>query len=610
MGSFAGQPKDVEQFSFDHLPPRSFQPLAMYNPSFSNDTAWQVSPEHIHSRSGQPRMSNVDDFFADSGQMATTASQIGAPFMQHSYAQPSGEFLQEFYYSMNVHTRQRSPVQPSKRRQQPSNERQVPPVAKRRRVILAGDRLSEFDTNENNCGLEVSSVTDTHTSECCSSCTEGVPCTDPDCDVQKEAVVPCMEPECEQRACPDPCLSIAIQQGQTNFSQDFVPSSARLLSWDSTPWTSQSQRAAAVVSKNLYHNNIDPSIMSQIQDLQNKTNPDSVPTTPSMGNHIETPFSPTTALPTPRSMNTSQSIYTNDSDSMLYGAGMLFNPSGAEWGQQYSNDSSIGTDPLMQNCYWNGCSEMFPPQEWIEHLHREHVDPQMTFGCPVPSENCPPTMTSNPLHHLGEMHGYNLLGSEFRCPDLTCAPGAVFRTQGDFHQHLDLVHASPASGSLVCQWNSCGTEFTNQNQLLAHLNEHHPPAKLVTSDAEIGLADQSNMAPYSTMIPDLELEDETSSCRWKRGDGELKNEMNSCKWKTGDGDIVCGALFGNEAELHDHVKDAHLSTLNVKTGYVCQWESCNRPAKLAARAGFSQRQKLERHMATHTGCKFCPKSSI
>jgi uncharacterized C2H2 Zn-finger protein len=148
----------------------------------------------------------------------------------------------------------------------------------------------------------------------------------------------------------------------------------------------------------------------------------------------------------------------------------------------------------------------------------------------------------------------------------------------------------PASGALLCQWNFCGTLFSDQHQLFTHLNEDHQLPDLRLTNTGADCATHTEMVQYPTAIADDELPGDDAS--------------NRCKWKTGY-DHVCGAVFNTEEDLQKHVKDEHLMSLSNKSGYFCQWENCGRPAKLGDKAGFSQRGKLERHMATHTGCKSC-----
>ncbi|RDL41970.1 uncharacterized protein BP5553_01949 [Venustampulla echinocandica] len=85
-----------------------------------------------------------------------------------------------------------------------------------------------------------------------------------------------------------------------------------------------------------------------------------------------------------------------------------------------------------------------------------------------------------------------------------------------------------------------------------------------------------------------------------------------CKWKDENGD-VCGQVRENEASLQMHIVKEHLVDLDKSSNYRCQWEDCGRLAKRGEeKSGFSQRGKLERHLATHTGykcakCKICGK---
>ena len=48
-------------------------------------------------------------------------------------------------------------------------------------------------------------------SECCSSCSEGVPCAEPDCQIQREIVIPCAKDSCASSVCPDEaCFSVGM----------------------------------------------------------------------------------------------------------------------------------------------------------------------------------------------------------------------------------------------------------------------------------------------------------------------------------------------------------------------------------------------------------------
>ncbi|KAI5481157.1 hypothetical protein MNV49_005592 [Pseudohyphozyma bogoriensis] len=75
-----------------------------------------------------------------------------------------------------------------------------------------------------------------------------------------------------------------------------------------------------------------------------------------------------------------------------------------------------------------------------------------------------------------------------------------------------------------------------------------------------------------------------------------------CKWKS------CGLTFDTSPELMSHLSLDHVGS--GKASYTCEWEGCERSGD---GKGFAQRQKVMRHLQTHTGdrpfvCEVCSKS--
>src|SRR3954469_20973859 len=87
---------------------------------------------------------------------------------------------------------------------------------------------------------------------------------------------------------------------------------------------------------------------------------------------------------------------------------------------------------------------------------------------------CQSNINSHPLDHLQAAHGFDVTYSSFSCPAPACAPeNQVFCNPAMLHNHFDQAHATPATGSLFCQWNDCNSTFTDQRELLYHLTEDH-----------------------------------------------------------------------------------------------------------------------------------------
>lgn len=582
MGTFQDHLRTAAAISgMNNTPQSVYQPSLAYTSSPFDDDVWrrnlQFPPD------GMLRSHNAPGFSMSSLIMSHPSQMNAPPAPPRSlpYGLANG--------STNLQSAMGAP-----KRVRTARDPQAPPPAKRQKKNAALDENQEFqaahtlDQNHDHNHDQhwaSSSVSDTRTSQCCSSCSEGLPCLEPDCGVRREALVPCRKPECSKPVCMNQCLGEAIQQGQP---EEVVPSSTRLSNWDYSPWNAQASTQMSQLSP---ESRIDPNLMGRVEEIQSASG-SSVPSTPSMANNMKNTFSPAGALPTPQSTNDSLSPYTNESGLILSGTGTLFAPPAVQWGSRYLGSSNAGNGPSMLNCAWSGCPQpLVSQQEWTEHIHRVHLDPQMTFNCPMPTENCPQSINYNPMHHLEIDHGYNFFdNNNYSCPAPDCSLDQTFLNPAMLHNHFDQAHAMPASGALLCQWNSCGTLFPDQHQLLTHLNEDHQLPDLRLTNTGADCATHTEMVQYPTAIADDELPGDDAN--------------NRCKWKIGF-DHVCGAVFNTEEDLQKHVKDEHLMSLSNKSGYFCQWENCGRPAKLGDKAGFSQRGKLERHMATHTGCKSC-----
>lgn len=425
-------------------------------------------------------------------------------------------------------------------------------------------------------------------SECCSSCSSGPLCSESDCDGE-EVVIACTSPECEQPVCTspeceqpvyrEPCAKEGALSRRCSVMGDTFPSDTMFHSWDSSVWiptTSQSEQQKASTSQAL------------VPGLRNNQAPQEIscspaPTTPSLAMNMETPYSDSTILQTP-GLPIQQA--TNDvPGSSLSGTGMRF-----------------GDGLEMFSCNWLDCGQPMQDQyEWHKHFHQEHIDPQFTFNCPIPLGSCHTPLNSNPLDHLQLNHGFTFDSNPkgYQCPAPGCLTDEMYCDPSMLHNHMDQMHATPLQGYLQCQVDSCNTSYQDQSQFFSHLNHDHNLPIPMTPIEEIDLS-----MPIST---GAEAEDKKT----KEVEGvvaaveisevlETDNHL-SCKWVTNN--HHCGRVFTSEDGLQTHVKEVHLATLNKSTGYFCKWQGCTRKDKMGPKEGFSQRGKLERHMASHTGCK-------
>lgn len=453
------------------------------------------------------------------------------------------------------------------------------PPAKRQRTsaltqpILGSCSTAIFDTDQ-------ASICES-ASDCCTSCSGDDICDEPDCQpcdepACVEAVEICSQESCSKPACQDECLSTAFRvQGSLGHSE-ILP---EIIESKDGPWSSQLVRH-------------DPSRTRESTHTRGNSAVDHsyLPTPPSVVDNSETPASP--YLPTPQSNTFGQhASYYQESPADLSGAGAIFNGTEDQWADaSYTYDLNA---PEVIPCNWEGCNVVCGSHnDWISHFHEVHIDPQMSFGCPIPQENCPPTMSINPIDHLQTVHGYNFdfSAGALSCPATTCPPEQTYYNPIAFHNHLDHYHATPVHGSLQCKLPTCGTEFDDPNQFFTHMSNHlHPFVPKEEEDIDL-LTPPVSTGRISTGLEKVEVS----------ADSDLPH---LCKWKSKN-EGICSHECKSASDLQDHIKNQHLTPLSKSTGYICQWEGCLRDSNLGEKAGFSQRGKLDRHMATHTGCKY------
>lgn len=512
-------------------------------------------------------------------------SQVGE-MIQHGWHgssnAPKAVFMspeQAYYPSQQPHIESRNPKQ---RARSPQTARQS---SKRQKVapLTPADEDDPFEGSFSQSGSE---------STCCSSCPDSPPCAEPDCNL--DIVVTCTEKSCAVPACTDPCLDIATQNQRSIADQ-----ARRLANWDNSGWTPQSPRPFSQRSSAYAGDISDPNLRGfDRHEYSTGDSPYSNP--PSMiNNDLPTPYSPHTSLPTPQS-----GIYQPTYNDVLSGAGSLFHPStdafsGQGFGLSQSNNGSFTFD-----CRWDGCGQtsFLSQDEWIPHFHQQHLDPQLTFRCPIPGQDCAPDIGFNIFDHLENDHGYNFLNESFSCPAPTCDPTEKFCDPSLLHNHFDHAHAIPTEGVLQCRLDACNAGFTDPVQFFSHINDFHdlpiPLSSLDNIDLALPSHESKPLLRQKPSLPKIDLAPQKTP----KMDLSDQGPPHCCKWV--DGVNVCGKVCSSEVDLQTHITNDHLNSLDKTSGYNCQWHGCGRRDKRGEKSGFSQRGKLERHMATHTGCKY------
>ncbi|KAG9234134.1 hypothetical protein BJ875DRAFT_462483 [Amylocarpus encephaloides] len=404
-------------------------------------------------------------------------------------------------------------------------------------------------------------------STCCSSCSDGEPCTRPECE---EDAISCTECACGIPKCSCPEHE-EISSNRTLVDHPTMPVESRLREWNDSvqaAWNPQVASSAQIdnhsdgVYNSLEYNNVD------------LTSSASLPT----------PYSTQTALSTP------STAY--DPHSSLY-------------------DSNYGLDPHWSNdagsaftCMWSGCDEIFNNNDnWLLHCFQTHVAPQMGIACPVQQETCPQNINPDPVNHLRLSHGYDFTDQSqgFLCPAPNCAPNERITNPTMLQTHLGYAHSMPTQGALRCEVQRCNNTFTDLSEFSSHLTHQHvPPPR----NGDIDLSSQTGNAPERLTSERLAPEHLVPTTSSKSQEPLNDEDEHCCKWIGPN--KACRQTFKTAGDLQEHIVKEHLQPLDKTSGYRCCWGGCTRAAKRGdLQSGFSQRGKLERHMSTHTNYKCC-----
>lgn len=310
------------------------------------------------------------------------------------------------------------------------------------------------------------------------------------------------------------------------------------------------------------------------------------------------------------------------------------------FGNDFSNQSADtgANDPM--HCRWvmpgQQCDVSVPTMESLgQHVLHEHIEPQGFFTCPI--DQCAEKLDAQQApSHL--MHEHN--PDSYVCLWQYC--GQTFPDAKELDRHMKIAHAN-----LDCHWAGCEVSTKELSQLKNHVDvDHlhfpgnfepsmspysfqtpiyagHDPALHISTHSPftsshaspVNLEQKpfyqgSMIPPYQNALPSPMSSDRRAfqndaipsyPMHFEHPLG-LAEEGSRCMWIT-DNSIgqVCGMTFKNGNDLQLHVDQTHVWTNEGNsTGIVllCHWLNCKREGK-----PLQNKEKLRRHMFTHTGCR-------
>lgn len=240
----------------------------------------------------------------------------------------------------------------------------------------------------------------------------------------------------------------------------------------------------------------------------------------------------------------------------------------------------LTTVSAQTQCRWAGCSESFDTvDDLLRHFHDVHLPSEADKGFN-------PSIANTGDHlNVSQVCQWGSCVQPYQSTRDNESEGSSADAVAAMLQHLLQTHV----GSRAC------LEVSPWSQSTAHISTSH--VNLIpspSSESEYHNIDTSRLSPpmsytgMSTRTPELPSSPVTSS-----------GGQHACGW------IGCRVSFPNHQDLTDHIVNEHIG--GGKSLYSCGWVGCTRAAEGKT---FVQRQKILRHVQTHTGdrpfkCELC-----
>ncbi|CDO55659.1 conserved hypothetical protein. Putative zinc-regulated transcription factor [Geotrichum candidum] len=280
------------------------------------------------------------------------------------------------------------------------------------------------------------------------------------------------------------------------------------------------------------------------------------------------------------------------------------------------DDGSDSTSDKFWHCNWDRCKvELTELDDILEHIKMDHS---------ISSREYPHSACNTNTNKAAEQNDTS--GEDDRNPSLNrqqqyytppasntptpsqllpcrwngCGYSAPDLAELETHElakHHPAATAAQANGVSLfqCEWKACTYSCTDMDQFMTHVRNEHVSMML----------EKSKIENESTELPKIKAEENTVTVvanPTAAADpvAAVKTETQSakrhpCRWLCGptDDETECGIVFDSTQALHQHVIDHHIGSR--QPSYVCRWADCDRHGR-----AFPQRQKIHRHLITHT----------
>ena len=275
--------------------------------------------------------------------------------------------------------------------------------------------------------------------------------------------------------------------------------------------------------------------------------------------------------------------------------------------------------PAEYLCQWGTCTRSFSDHAALErHVKVAHTNLDCRWaGCEVSKESPALLKTHVNMDHLNinqDMtwqlypHGYKTSSEQHAYSGVdrisTDAQGSNFGLDGRFQASASQdTMANPSFSRTGTYENPSQGTYPSSNTVQS------PP---VNSNNQITwpIAPVVRPAPSSHSLSSSfsNLQGSSQAQFQLPAQGSLKissvdnNPLHTCHWLVDQSlSQTCGATFTDANILQTHVNEDHIAQIGMQS-ILCHWQGCKR--NKGPKPMFPNKEKLRRHMYTHTGCEY------
>lgn len=279
-----------------------------------------------------------------------------------------------------------------------------------------------------------------------------------------------------------------------------------------------------------------------------------------------------------------------------------------EVGSSDNENDDVSNTNKFWHCNWDHCNtELTELDDILEHIKMDHGVSSRKYPHSVCSTNNyngkNNSGSDNQVFINRQQQYYTPPASSTPTPSqlLACrwndcgysAPDLAELETHELAKHHPAATAAQANGISLfqCEWKTCTYKCTDMEQFMSHVRNEHVSMMIgkSSSDSEEAAATEIKIetplaitTSVCTAVPAVKTKSQAS-------------KKHVCSWLCGpkESEVECGEVFDSTQALHQHVIDHHIGSR--QPSYICRWAGCDRHGR-----PFPQRQKIHRHLITHT----------